>query len=93
MAYASNQDAKEMYLYFIYLIEVLTKRIRTEGTFYHSTIHIATLSEGAPWWFRLGFEHDTLRLLPLPRACRNATYSANNTIYNNILNNYNKLVT
>ena len=30
--------------------------------FNRSTIYIAPLSEGAPWWCRLGCEHDTLRL-------------------------------
>ena len=34
-----------------------------KALFNRSTIYIATLPEGAPWQFRLGCKHDTLRLL------------------------------
>ena len=37
-----------------------------KALFNRSTVYIAPLPEGAPWRCRLGFEHDTLRLLLLP---------------------------
>ena len=40
-----------------------------KALFNHSNIYIAPQPEGAPWWCRLGCEHDKSRLLPLrPQA-------------------------
>ena len=54
-------------LYLSDLLSALYIRTGCEGTFLIDLpIYIAPLNKGVPWRYRLGREHGTLRLLPLP---------------------------